>query len=182
MTVALMWEARAAEGRGADLLAWAEARPLAERPLRRETFRAPQDRVLVITWWDAAYDADLPELPEPAADLVTRPVHRWRFEPVERTWYAVRCVFRHHPLGVYEERLTLWTAGSPDEAIARAEAEAVVYCADLDGVEYVRFAEVYTLPTAPGEGTEVFSLMRESGLPPGAYVERFFATGAERTS
>lgn len=82
MTVALMWEARAVPGRGADLVAWAEeqARELARSPLRRETFRAPQDRVLVITWWDAPYDADLPELPEPDGDLATRPVHRWRFE------------------------------------------------------------------------------------------------------
>ncbi|MEW2073092.1 hypothetical protein AB0941_05575 [Streptomyces sp. NPDC013433] len=52
----------------------------AERPLRHETLRAPQDRVLVITWWDAPYDADLPELPEPDGGLITRPVHRWRFE------------------------------------------------------------------------------------------------------
>ncbi|GGW29964.1 hypothetical protein GCM10010503_01780 [Streptomyces lucensis JCM 4490] len=82
MTVALMWEARAAEGRGEELLAWVrEQRPGGE-PLRREVFRAPQDRVLVITWWDAPYDAPLPELPEPAAELVTRAVHRWRFEPV----------------------------------------------------------------------------------------------------
>ncbi|MER6629365.1 hypothetical protein ABT301_14155 [Streptomyces sp. NPDC000987] len=82
MTVALMWEARAAAGRGAELLAWARARELPARPLRRETFRAPQDRVLVITWWDAALNADLPELPEPDAELVTRAVHRWRFESV----------------------------------------------------------------------------------------------------
>lgn len=37
-----------------------------------------------MTWWrvpDLA--AELPELPEPAADLITRPVHRWRFESVE---------------------------------------------------------------------------------------------------
>lgn len=80
MTVALMWEARAAGGRGADLLDWARAQDLTARPLRRETFRAPQDRVLVITWWDAAYDAVLPELPDPPGDLVTRAVHRWRFE------------------------------------------------------------------------------------------------------
>lgn len=80
MTVALMWEARAVEGRGADLLAWAQHQNLAATPLRRETFHAPQDRVLVITWWDAPYDAALPELPEPPGELVTRPVHRWRFE------------------------------------------------------------------------------------------------------
>ncbi|MER7838891.1 hypothetical protein ABTY98_24190 [Streptomyces sp. NPDC096040] len=81
MTVALMWEARAVAGRGAELLTWARRQSLPEAPLRRETFRAPQDRVLVITWWDGAYDdSDRPELPEPPGDLVTRPVHRWRFE------------------------------------------------------------------------------------------------------
>jgi hypothetical protein len=77
-----MWEARAVPGKGGDLLAWARAQELTPAPLRRETFRAPQDRVLVVTWWDAAYDAELPELPEPAGELVTRAVHRWRFESV----------------------------------------------------------------------------------------------------
>ncbi len=77
-----MWEARAAEGRGDELLAWARTQTLAPEPLRRETLRAPQDRVLVLTWWDADYDADLPELPEPDAGLVARAVHRWRFETV----------------------------------------------------------------------------------------------------
>ncbi|MFD9023754.1 hypothetical protein [Streptomyces parvulus] len=83
MTVALMWEARAVPGRGEALLTWARAQPLAPAPLRRETLRAPQDRVLVITWWDAPYDADLPELPEPDGGLVTRRVHRWRFESAD---------------------------------------------------------------------------------------------------
>ncbi|MEU3519288.1 hypothetical protein ABZ770_29110 [Streptomyces sp. NPDC006654] len=83
MTVASMWEARAAQGRGDDLLAWARAQRLAPAPLRRETFRAPQDRVLVITWWEGEYGADLPELPDPPGGLVARPVHRWRFESVD---------------------------------------------------------------------------------------------------
>ncbi|MER6243189.1 hypothetical protein [Streptomyces griseorubiginosus] len=83
MTVALMWEARAADGRGRELLAWARRQELPARPLRRETLRAEGDRVLVITWWDAAYDAELPELPEPDGELVARAVHRWRFESVE---------------------------------------------------------------------------------------------------
>ncbi|UIX31408.1 hypothetical protein [Streptomyces sp. GQFP] len=84
MTVALMWEARAVEGRGDELLAWARAQAqlLAVAPVRREVLRAPQDRVLVMTWWDAEFDAELPELPEPGAELVTRAVHRWRFEVV----------------------------------------------------------------------------------------------------
>ncbi|MFE9398120.1 hypothetical protein [Streptomyces flavidovirens] len=85
MTVALMWEARAVEGRGAELLEWARAQAevLAGEPVRREILRAPQDRVLVMTWWDAEYDAELPELPEPEAELITRAVHRWRFESVD---------------------------------------------------------------------------------------------------
>lgn len=83
MTVALMWEARAAAGRGEELLAWARGQRLIREPLRRETFRAPGDRVLVVTWWDAEYDAEVPELPDPQAELVSRAVHRWRFEVVE---------------------------------------------------------------------------------------------------
>ncbi|MEU6364744.1 hypothetical protein ABZ876_03100 [Streptomyces sp. NPDC046931] len=83
MTVALMWEARAVAGRGEDLLAWARAQELTPPPPRRETFRAPEDRVLVITWWDADLAAELPELPEPGRELVTRAVHRWRFESVD---------------------------------------------------------------------------------------------------
>ncbi len=81
-TVALMWEARAVAGRGDELLAWVQEQRLPAEPLRREVLRAPQDRVLVLTWWDAEYDAELPELPEPDGELVTRAVHRWRFESV----------------------------------------------------------------------------------------------------
>lgn len=87
MTVTLMWEAAAAEGRGPELLAWARerSRSLPGTPLRREFLTAPDDRVLVLTWWDvpaAGRSAGLPELPEPAAELVRRPVHRWRFTSV----------------------------------------------------------------------------------------------------
>lgn len=86
VTVVLMWEARAVEGRGAELLEWARARSaeLSREPARRELLRAPQDRVLVMTWWEgASYADDLPELPEPDTALITRPVHRWRFEAVD---------------------------------------------------------------------------------------------------
>ncbi|WP_151771743.1 hypothetical protein [Streptomyces abyssomicinicus] len=80
MTVALMWEARAPEGRGAELLTWARSQPLPRDPARRESFRAPRDRVLVVTWWDAEPHEPLPELPDPPGGLTSRPVHRWRFE------------------------------------------------------------------------------------------------------
>ncbi|MFF2844952.1 hypothetical protein ACFVT5_01300 [Streptomyces sp. NPDC058001] len=80
MTVALMWEAAAAPGRGAELLAWVREQRLAAEPVRRETFTAPGDRVLTITWWHAPYEAELPEFPEPDEAMIRRPVHRWRFE------------------------------------------------------------------------------------------------------
>jgi hypothetical protein len=40
--------------------------------------------VLVLTWWDVprGNDAQLPELPDPAPELVRREVHRWRFTSV----------------------------------------------------------------------------------------------------
>lgn len=82
MTVALMWEAKAAPDRGPELLSWARERVLEPAPQRREVFSAPGGRTLVITWWDAPYDAELPELPEPAPEMIARPVHRWRFEQV----------------------------------------------------------------------------------------------------
>ncbi|UGY93157.1 hypothetical protein [Streptomyces gobiensis] len=82
MTAALMWEARAVEGRGHELLEWTRTQHLVPAPIRRETFTGPDDRVLVVTLWHASNDADLPEIPDPPPDLLHRPVHRWRFEKV----------------------------------------------------------------------------------------------------
>lgn len=64
-TVALMWEARATAGRGPELLEWARARAaeLAREPLRRELLRAPQDRVLVLTWWEGSTATSCPNSP-----------------------------------------------------------------------------------------------------------------------
>ncbi|MBO2451411.1 hypothetical protein J4573_30275 [Actinomadura barringtoniae] len=81
----------------------------------------------------------------------------------------------------YEERVTVWRAGSLDEAIARAEGEAAEYAAAV-GVEYLAFAQAYWIggEEALGEGAEVFSLVRDSELGADAYLSRFFDTGAER--
>ncbi|MEU1287936.1 hypothetical protein [Kitasatospora sp. NPDC005856] len=100
-----------------------------------------------------------------------------------KSWYAVRCVFRwdtsDNPL--YEERLTLWRAGSMDEAIERAEDEARTYAHD-NGHSYLELAQCYALATdgRPGDGDEVFSLLRESRLDGDAYLDRYFDTGEER--
>jgi hypothetical protein len=67
----LMWEARAADGRADELLAWVlDAAPLGE------VFRAADRVVLVVDV--AASDA----VPEPPPDLLARPAHAWRFSRV----------------------------------------------------------------------------------------------------
>ena len=96
-------------------------------------------------------------------------------------WYGVRCVFRWDHGGCYEERITLWRAGSFDEAIELAEAEANAYAQDLEDypLTYVEFAQAYKLSDVPGHGAEVFSLPRDSDLEAQEYLSTFFDTGRE---
>ena len=97
----------------------------------------------------------------------------------EPQWYAVRCVFQlpsDDDGFAYEERLTLWRAQSSDEAIALAETEAAVYVVPLDAT-YIGLAQSFHLFEPPDHGREVYSLIRESELPPERYLDAFFATG-----
>ncbi|GAA1069489.1 hypothetical protein [Kitasatospora arboriphila] len=79
MTRALMWEARAAEGRAAELERWVREEVLpglrAAAPDRLELLTAEGDRVLLITWWTG----EPAHLPDPPDGLTARPVHRWSF-------------------------------------------------------------------------------------------------------
>ncbi|WP_443035341.1 hypothetical protein [Streptomyces sp. BE20] len=79
-TTAAMWEARAADGRAAELSAWVRevALPALRGTaglVRTELFAAPGGRVLLITWWTGE---PVPVV-EPPAGLLGRPVHRWSF-------------------------------------------------------------------------------------------------------
>jgi hypothetical protein len=101
-------------------------------------------------------------------------------------WYAVRCVFAvgwppEAQGRTYEERINLWRASSADEAIARAEAEAAEYASASDGQahQYLGLAQSYHLFDQPGDGAEVFSLMRDSDLGPPGYLAAHFSTGGE---
>jgi hypothetical protein len=99
---------------------------------------------------------------------------------VASEWYGVRCIFHHRDLRVYEERITLWEAPDGATAIARAEAEAIVYAHEHQDVDYLDIAQSFHMFAPPGDGAEAFSLMRSSELPPTEYLDRFFDTGAER--
>ena len=105
-------------------------------------------------------------------------------EPEEHDrWYAVRSLLHLEGAGesAYEERITLWRAGSLDEALERAAAEAEEYAAFAGASYLADLGQAYLLAdTPPRDGSEVFSLVRDSALPPKPYVDRFFATGQER--
>lgn len=106
------------------------------------------------------------------------------------SWYAVRCVFvasENKPWGPadlkpgeadYDERVTLWQADSADAAIALAEVEAEEHAEMLE-CEYTGLAQSYLCAADPGQGVEVFSLIRRSDLEPDANLDRFFDTGDE---
>jgi hypothetical protein len=96
-------------------------------------------------------------------------------------WYGVRCVFRwiDHGNQPYEERITLWRAASAAQAVELAGREARDYARD-NGVEHLRFAQAYALTgDRITQGTEVFSLLRDSDLKPETYLDTFFDTGNE---
>jgi hypothetical protein len=99
------------------------------------------------------------------------------------SWFSVRCIIRwsEHEGTPYEERITLWQADSASEAICLAEEEAREY-AELLNFEFVECAQLYELGPLKGgfaDGTEVFSLLRDSNLDPDDYLDRFFDTGHE---
>jgi hypothetical protein len=73
VTRTLMWEAKAADGRADDLLAWT----LQHAAPGANIYRSADHRVVVIDPTDT-------DLPDPPADLLARPPHAWRFTPVAR--------------------------------------------------------------------------------------------------
>ncbi|GIE91456.1 DUF4288 domain-containing protein [Actinoplanes regularis] len=99
----------------------------------------------------------------------------------EQAWFSVRCLFKlaAGASATYEERITLWRASSPAEAVTLAETEAGEYAADVAG-EYLGLAQVYSMYDQPVHGAELFSLLRESTLAPHTYLDAFFDTGDER--
>ncbi|MEV8371592.1 DUF4288 domain-containing protein [Kribbella sp. NPDC056861] len=100
-------------------------------------------------------------------------------------WYSVRCVFQldggRDDRSPYEERITLWRADDFDTAIELAENEALDYIEDM-GWTYLGLAQCFYLGDDVAQilqGTEVYSLIRSSALPPDEYLDTFFDTGTE---
>jgi hypothetical protein len=84
---------------------------------------------------------------------------------------------------VYEERVVVLLATNREEAIAKAEAEADRYAARWADAKYLGYVVVYDM-TEPGiqDGTEVFSLMRQTDLSSQAFLDRYHDTESERAT
>jgi hypothetical protein len=103
-------------------------------------------------------------------------------------WYAAKTVCKHHRVEngtaktFFEERVVLLQSADFDDAIVKGEAEAQEYCRGIRDVSYTGYINVYRLfGDTVGHGTEVYSLLRESGLSDSEYLDHFYDDGNERT-
>lgn len=102
------------------------------------------------------------------------------------SWYAARTVYNCYPnkkskKKIYEERVVLFVAKSFNNAIKKAEKEADEY-SNANQMKYLGFVNVFKLfEQSITNGTEVYSLMRESKLNGRKYLNSFFDTGKEKT-
>lgn len=99
-----------------------------------------------------------------------------------KLWFSARTVFEHDKPGdgLFEERIVLLRAADFEEALERAEAEALRYAEEAGGT-YTGYASVFEIADEQlADGSEVFSLMRDSDLEADDYIDHFFATGDER--
>jgi hypothetical protein len=98
-------------------------------------------------------------------------------------WFGVRCwlLFEAGALDpergqVYEERVTIWRAGTLEDARERATAEADMYAGEVGAIR-IDYVETYRMFDEPGEAAEVWSAMRDSWLAPDEYLARFVTEG-----
>lgn len=104
----------------------------------------------------------------------------------DEPWYAVKCLFSHPGRAnpedgtLYEERITLWRADSWNEAFQKAKDEARAYAAESDCKFLSATSAFHLFDGSLGEGTEVWSAMRESNLTPDFYVKTFSETDRDR--
>jgi hypothetical protein len=83
-------------------------------------------------------------------------------------------------LHLYEERITLWRAGSFRDAYAMADADALVYAVEENCI-FIRSTDAFHLfDKSIRSGSEVWSIMRGSGMTPELYIATFCDTPRDR--
>jgi hypothetical protein len=101
-------------------------------------------------------------------------------------WFSVRTIVHRRKEAVYEERITLWRRADADDAAEAALGESAEYAVDVGGEDcglaqvYEPYGDAVGGLRAPADGCELFSLVRQSDLPPGQYLDSFFDTGREQ--
>ena len=103
--------------------------------------------------------------------------------------FSCRSLYKHHSKKkasanrTFEERIVLIRAKSFKDALIQAEKEAKQYCRQLKNCTYLGHVDAFIIHDKPlKHGSEIYSLMRESGLTEAAYIRRFFETGKEYQS
>lgn len=100
----------------------------------------------------------------------------------EATWFGAKTLYRwpdsYSKAGsrgyAYEERVIILRARGADEAIQRAEQEALRYAAAAgDETEYLGAVDVFEMFDGVEDGAEVFSLLRSTPLGPEAFLTRY---------
>jgi hypothetical protein len=100
-----------------------------------------------------------------------------------KLWFSARTVYEHDKTGdgLFEERIVVVRADGFEDALERAGVEATGY-AEAVGCVYTGYVSVFEIvEETVGDGTEVFSLMRDSDLNAEEYIDRFYTTGDERS-
>jgi len=101
-------------------------------------------------------------------------------------WFAVKCLFSHPgrtadaDLFFFFFFITLWRASSWDEAFRFAEAEAQEYANSDDCIFHFATDAFHLFDKTVGQGTEVWSTMRGSGMVAETYKQTFCSTPRDR--
>lgn len=107
---------------------------------------------------------------------------------INEPWYAVKFLFLHSDLKLrngknnFEERIILVKAKNFDDAFNKTEKEAIEYCEELVGVEYLNFCNAYHIAESRIDDlTEIYSLITASDLDQNNYIKNHYDTGGEIT-
>lgn len=101
-------------------------------------------------------------------------------------WFSVRTIVHRRKEAVFEERITLWRRADADDAADAALRESSEFAAEVDGEDcglaqvYEPYGDAVGGLRAAADGCEIFSLVRQSDLSPGEYLDSFFDTGREQ--
>lgn len=103
------------------------------------------------------------------------------------SYYSIRCLFSHptrrrnSKQDLYEERITLWRAATEKEAYIKAEKEAAIYAKEENCIFIGAIDGFHLFQDNVSEGSEVWSLMRDSSFDQHEYINTLMSLSTERS-